>query len=816
MGADAHQYVAAGTGDLSAVVGIENDQDDPCLVYAAAALFPDNASAARRGALHTYNLCTDSLESQVDLTSLCGASQLINDATKVGDFVYVTDLLGNQVLRVAVSATGSLSSASKYLDVAAPNGIEHVGSVLIVAQYNDFQLYRYDTATATGSTIRISPPTAISGDGILFDETRTNLYVVDQLRATLWVLNSLDNWHTAVLVYQKVIGAPTGSPPLDPAVDASQCTTPTAPVLVNGTLFVYCAFGFGTGPYAVVALSDAQALAPPIPTYNDSQLAVTLDWPSFVGEGLEYDAANRRLVLGSVPSGRVVGIPVPRLDAPPVTYTQSSVGSSGGLHEYYSGNASSAFSAIGLEIDQDDACRMYAASGSFGSRPEIVAAPLRGGVSSFNLCSDELLAYTPLVERSFGIASPTSGGLINDLARVGDQLYVTDYWANRVFVVTGQSTDTPFATKAFDLQAPNGIEHVGTVLIVAQPDVYKLYRFDTATRAGRQIQLVPPDAMVNGDGIRFDPSKTYLFVVNNHGALVDTVSVLVSYDGWYSARLVVNLRVGCGADGPSTAPRMIGDDLFVYCAASFGAGPYPVRVVRNIKAKIPPLATALAQAAQRWSAGDLISAFNVLTGAWGQGDQATWVGATKATTRFEIAAVGLDRIGGEDQWSFRQFLAVNFAGVGPDEPLSWVNTYDTFVADVTTRTVRAYMKSFTISNGTLIVIGEWTVTFDSDLKASWIFQNMVFSPNVGIGASSPYLAQSQLLASPSSPLAADDDGGGGSDDGIKGVSYAALALSAIAVLLSAASLLLRQPRTVTPLSGRLKAPPTGGLLNHNL
>ena len=46
--------------------------------------------------------------------------------------------------------------------------------------------------------------------------------------------------------------------------------------------------------------------------------------------------------------------------------------------------------------------------------------------------------------------------------------------------------------------------------------------------------------------------------------------------------------------------------------------------------------------------------------------------------------------------------------------------------DVASRTIRTTMKSFTIANGTLIVVGDWTVTFDSAMKASWIHQDMLF------------------------------------------------------------------------------------------
>ena len=90
------------------------------------------------------------------------------------------------------------------------------------------------------------------------------------------------------------------------------------------------------------------------------------------------------------------------------------------------------------------------------------------------------------------------------------------------------------------------------------------------------------------------------------------------------------------------------------------------------------------------------------------------------------------------------------------------------------------MKSFTIANGTLIVVGDWTVTFDANMKASWIHQEMLFSPNVGIGT--PTASTTNIYTSPGAGVKTDDN---------NSFSTSALGLSCVAVGLSVASLVLQ-------------------------
>ena len=201
---------------------------------------------------------------------------------------------------------------------------------------------------------------------------------------------------------------------------------------------------------------------------------------------------------------------------------------------------------------------MYGANSLF---PDSLSAAIRGGLSTYNLCADTLVSFTDLTS----LMNPTGQSLMNDVTRVCDNVYVTYYTGNQVIQVTGQNSGAPLAKKAFDLPWPNGIEHVGEVLIVVQPNVYNFYRYDTATRLGHDIQIFPEGSAIeilgppssaneaNGDGIIFDSSRTYLFVVNNHGTLVDTVSVLASYDNWHSARVLMHFKESCHVAGTSSS-----------------------------------------------------------------------------------------------------------------------------------------------------------------------------------------------------------------------------------------------------------------------
>jgi hypothetical protein len=80
-------------------------------------------------------------------------------------------------------------------------------------------------------------------------------------------------------------------------------------------------------------------------------------------------------------------------------------------------------------------------------------------------------------------------------------------------------------------------------------------------------------------------------------------------------------------------------------------------VVTVVTIVTPSQKLAVAHSVDAPSSGALLSAFNRLTGAWGQGDRATWEALTKPTTRMKIAAIGLDALGPANQWPVRQVTA---------------------------------------------------------------------------------------------------------------------------------------------------------------
>ena len=676
------------------------------------------------------------------------------------------------VIRAAVSSGGELSNPEKILSVSGPNGIERVGNLLILGLFSDYAFYRYDTTTGIGSPIRLSPPVGISADGIFFDEDHTYLYVADNKQSRVHVLASYDEWFTAELIRS-----------ID--VDPATCNYPTSVIVWNDTLFVTCAHGFAAaGTYSVAALGGLSAQFPRVPLQGpEPRLVATIEMPGWFGEGLEIDYSNNRLVLGGFGNGRIIGIPMPRLADPPMNYTASSAG----VHTYYAGNSSSSFSAIGLQVDPNDACIMYSAAGLFRTAFAPTAGP-GGGVSSYNLCTNSLIAFTDLTA-----LSPV---FMNDLTVMGDIVWATDFLGNKIYSIMGQNSGTPFARTAFGLPGgPNGIEFVGDVLIVSQITAKRFFRYDTATRLGQEIVVTPPN-FASGDGIIFDSSRTYLFTMNYP---MEQISVLVSLDHWHTAKVIMQLKASCGLHGPPTAVALLNDDvLFYYCGGGFvPGGPFEIRAIEHLQATLPPLRQAMLQQVHSPTASELVSAFNALIGAWTRGDRGTWSSATKDTTRMVIPAIGMDAIGAEAQWSVRQHVATAFAGVGPDEPLSWVNTVDSHIVDTTSRTVRCYMKSVTLANGTLIVVGDWMATFDSNIKATWIHQQMQFAPLVGVGSS---------LATGTGPqtgayASAEDTKSDEDVAAARGMSIAALVVSVLAILLVAV------PTMVASISRRTGAKP---------
>lgn len=257
-----------------------------------------------------------------------------------------------------------------------------------------------------------------------------------------------------------------------------------------------------------------------LPLAATSSLAATLTYSMNVGESIEYDVNNNRLVIGSLSTGRIIGIPLPDGSAS-ASFDSSTV------HTYFAGSAD-VFATVGLQVDGDEPCYLYAALGGYPSRTS--SSGVQMGVATIDLCNDTLAYFTNLTS-----LATTGGSMGNDLTKVGDVLYVTDFLGDQLLAVSGQNTASPVVSKVIDFVGANGIEHIGDVLIIASFSGCSLYRYDTTTGAGASITLTP-SVPVCGDGVYFDSSRTTLYVTNGGGSYAGQVrqsscACVISCDG---------------------------------------------------------------------------------------------------------------------------------------------------------------------------------------------------------------------------------------------------------------------------------------------
>ena len=147
------------------------------------------------------------------------------------------------------------------------------------------------------------------------------------------------------------------------------------------------------------------------------------------------------------------------------------------------------------------------------------------------------------------------------------------------------------------MPSPNGIEvtNDGSLLISQlsaniEVGTTSLYKYNPTTQTGQWIAQSPADMLI-GDGIFFDAHRETLYVSNDDGLSgpwAGMVSAVRSTDGWTTAVVVGNLQTNC----PSTAVTssvLVGSDLYMYCAASFGPGPYGIQRIRNVLSTLPPI-----------------------------------------------------------------------------------------------------------------------------------------------------------------------------------------------------------------------------------
>jgi quinol monooxygenase YgiN len=124
------------------------------------------------------------------------------------------------------------------------------------------------------------------------------------------------------------------------------------------------------------------------------------------------------------------------------------------------------------------------------------------------------------------------------------------------------------------------------------------------------------------------------------------------------------------------------------------------------------------------SGSDVVSKYTAVMLAWSSGNEAAYKKLTADQIHMTIPAFQSDTTGQDAIWGFRQYVAVNFGGVGGNDKLPWINTHDTFV--VHDNHVDAYMKSFSTTDGSLQQVGRWTVSFGDDGKCESMHQDVLW------------------------------------------------------------------------------------------
>ena len=173
-----------------------------------------------------------------------------------------------------------------------------------------------------------------------------------------------------------------------------------------GANFYVHRYHVGAKSYIEGPCPSLQAAAPPpppsMPLAASSTLAAMLDYPFNVGESIEYDVTNNRLVIGSLSSGRIIGFPLAS-GAANASYSSTSV------HTYFNGS-DDVFASAGLQVDAANPCYMYVAIGGYPSRTS--SSGVQIGVATIDLCTDALLYFTNLTSLA------TGHSMANDITKV--------------------------------------------------------------------------------------------------------------------------------------------------------------------------------------------------------------------------------------------------------------------------------------------------------------------------------------------------------------------------------------------------------------
>lgn len=258
---------------------------------------------------------------------------------------------------------------------------------------------------------------------------------------------------------------------------------------------------------------------------------VTFESPDLRPEGLEYDEARGRFVVGSASRGTIHTVD----DAGNVAVLVADPGLA---------------STLGIHIDRDEGL-LYAA----GADDQGDAA-----LGVYDLASGEVLRVVELASRVFVPVQLANDVVVDD---EGDA-FVTETQAGAIYNVELNSVGF---TRSSSLALANGIEiYDDEVLLIARVGG-PLMRM--RTNDPFSIEPVETDVNVSGDGIVFTPEGDLAVVTI--GGPADVI-LLRSDDGWQSATLVGTWDSAINTDTFPTTAAIRGDDVYVVFARLFVTG----------------------------------------------------------------------------------------------------------------------------------------------------------------------------------------------------------------------------------------------------
>eukprot|EP00002_Diphylleia_rotans_P027523 TRINITY_DN5520_c0_g1_i2.p1 TRINITY_DN5520_c0_g1~~TRINITY_DN5520_c0_g1_i2.p1 ORF type:complete len:367 (+),score=83.29 TRINITY_DN5520_c0_g1_i2:44-1144(+) len=305
-----------------------------------------------------------------------------------------------------------------------------------------------------------------------------------------------------------------------------------------------------------------------VPLFQDKY---SIPAKAYVAEGIAWDPIAKRFLFGSIATGAIS------------TITPEPPGRPYSIQPLVPPN-NLAIGSIGLYVDAEGPrYNLWAALGPFPPNP---ANTVQGGILYRNMITGKQIVADVTSLRG----SVNDAMLINDIVADGNGVVyatnsldgmilkgVVDETNDRIDVTVFFNNPEYRFTNPGDLGF-NGIEFVGGVILVgtSQPASNKggLLRISSTNPNDAKMVQVTKGTIEYVDGLRFNPSKSILYVVKSPNA----VQVVQSKDNWVTAEVVEEIPIPSFCEAPLTTVAYIPDDssLFAVCAGGFGNGPYSI------------------------------------------------------------------------------------------------------------------------------------------------------------------------------------------------------------------------------------------------